>query len=354
MRQRYSLKTLALSGLSILSLAGLVFADGGPQHRAQQAAPIQLGCSGGNVNDRTNVFCCSGTLGALVQSAGGTQYILSNSHVLALSGRGSAGQDISHRGMIDANCAIPAVVADLTSFVAFSSGANCCDAAIAQVRAGQVRTDGAILDVGIPCNTTRTASVGLAVRKSGRTTGFTTGSVSAVGVTISVAYSKRCGQAGGTARTFTNQIGIGPSTFSAGGDSGSVIFDSSNHAVGLLFAGSSSTTFANPIGSVLGSFGVSMVGSSCVGHAIEEPPYTEEELNALLALLEENSARILAKPGILGHGVGLTDDNRLEIVIFVEKLEGLQHTDVTFRGYPVRFHDCGGPIYAACAEAEVK
>jgi hypothetical protein len=354
MSNRQVVKSLFLSGLSLVAIAGGVHADNGPEHRAQQAPPIQLGTSGGNVNDRTRIFCCSGTLGGLVKSAGGTQYILSNSHVLALSGQGSAGQDISHRGMIDANCGVPAVVADLTAFVPFSNGSNCCDAAIAQVRAGQVRTDGAILDIGIPCNTTRTASVGLSVRKSGRTTGFTTGSVSAVGVTVSVAYPKKCGSAGGTARTFTNQIAIGPSSFSAGGDSGSVIFDSSNHAVGLLFAGSSSTTFANPINSVLSSLNVSMVGASCLGHAVENPPYSEEELAEVLALLERNSSRILARPGVLGHGVGLTDDQRLEIVIFVERIEGLQHTDVTFHGYPVRFHDCGGPIYAACAGVEVK
>jgi len=354
MRQRYFVRSLALSALSVLALGGLVLADNGPQHRAQQAPPIQLGTSGGNVNDRTNFFCCSGTLGALVRNGSGTQFILSNSHVLALSGSGSAGQDISHRGMIDANCGIPAVVADLSAFIPFSGGANCCDAAIAATRAGQVRTDGAILDIGIPCNTTRTATVGMSVRKSGRTTGFTTGSVSATNVTINVGYPRRCGANNGPVRTFTGQVAIGPSTFSGGGDSGSCIFDSSNHAVGLLFAGSASTTFANPIGPVLSGLGVSMVGSACLGHPVENPPYTEEEIGALVTLLDQFSGRMLSKPGIVGHGVGLTDDNRLEIVIFVERIDGLQHTPVTFHGYPVRFHDCGGPIYAQCAEADVK
>ena len=52
---------------------------GGTDHKARQARPIQLGVSGGNANDTANGFCCSGTLGALVQR-GGTQFILSNTH----------------------------------------------------------------------------------------------------------------------------------------------------------------------------------------------------------------------------------------------------------------------------------
>ena len=68
-----------------------------------------------------------------------------------------------------------------------------------------------------------------------------------------------------TAR-FDNQIIIIPGTFSAGGDSGSlVVVDSrrtENHhrPVGLLFAGSSLYTIANPIGPVLDAFDVTIDG----------------------------------------------------------------------------------------------
>ena len=51
-------------------------------YQQTQARPISLGTSGGNVNDISHAFCCSGTLGSLV-TKGGTQYILSNNHVLA-------------------------------------------------------------------------------------------------------------------------------------------------------------------------------------------------------------------------------------------------------------------------------
>ena len=96
--------------------------------------------------------------------------------------------------------------------------------------------------------------VGLSVAKSGRTTGFTTGSITSINTSVSVQYTASCGGGGKkTTVTFTNQIVITPGTFSAGGDSGSLIVtnNASHNPVGLLFAGSSSATIANPIGQVL-------------------------------------------------------------------------------------------------------
>src|SRR5687768_13564337 len=55
---------------------------GGADHKARQERPIKLGVSGGNATDVANGFCCSGTLGALVQK-GGSRFILSNTHVFA-------------------------------------------------------------------------------------------------------------------------------------------------------------------------------------------------------------------------------------------------------------------------------
>ncbi len=90
---------------------------------------------------------------------------------------------------------------------------------------------------------TKVATLGMGVRKSGRTTGFTTGTVNLLNATVSVAYGNR------TAR-FTGQIITGP--ISQGGDSGSLIVDAiENKAVGLLFAGSNLSTIFNPIDKVL-------------------------------------------------------------------------------------------------------
>ena len=84
---------------------------------------------------------------------------------------------------------------------------------------------------------------------------MTFGTVDAVNVTVNVAYDN------GTAR-FVNQIVIVPGSFSDSGDSGSLIVtdDGNNNPVGLLFAGSSTHTVANPISAVLARFNVGVGG----------------------------------------------------------------------------------------------
>ena len=121
-----------------------------------------------------------------------------------------------------------------------------------------------ILEIGTVSPTTLDATVGLAVRKSGRTTGLTQGEVSAVDVTVDVQYTKECNKGRQTAR-FVGQIRITPGSFSDGGDSGSLVvedIDNDPRPVGLLFAGGSSSTLANPIGRVLECLGVGFSASS--------------------------------------------------------------------------------------------
>ena len=78
-------------------------------HQAQLATPVSLGSSGGNNNDydisgNQIVDCCGGTLGSLIQTSSGTQYLLSNNHVLARSDQASVGETIVQPGLIDDNC----------------------------------------------------------------------------------------------------------------------------------------------------------------------------------------------------------------------------------------------------------
>ena len=236
----------------------LVRADNGPAHRIAQTFPISLGTSGGNINDRTKAFCYGGTLGALVQNANGTQYILSNNHVLARTNAAKTGEDIIQPGLIDQSpvCAQDSsdAVADLFAFAHIHFKAkgftpeNTVDAAIAAVKSGAVDSSGRILDIGMISNTTLQPVLGLVVKKSGRTTGLTTGSISALDVTVDVSYGS-----GKTAR-FVDQILVTPGSFLDSGDSGSVMvedIDPTPRAVGLLFAGSSSVAIANPIDDVL-------------------------------------------------------------------------------------------------------
>jgi hypothetical protein len=248
---------------------------GGASHTAAQTPPIQLGTSGSPSLDIANGFCCGGTLGSLV-SKGGSQYILSNSHVLcgdvANGGNGrvsTIGDDVIQPGLIDVNCSANGqqVVADLSSLSTLfppNSTPN-VDCAIAQVRSGMVRSDGAILEIGTISSSTVAAFVGQGVKKSGRTTGLTRSSVSGLNATINVGYETECAGTSFT-KTFTGQIVINNkgSRFLNSGDSGSLMVEdvSTNpRAVGLLYAGGSSVAIANPINDVLSHLGATMVGN---------------------------------------------------------------------------------------------
>jgi PKD repeat protein len=101
--------------------------------------------------------------------------------------------------------------------------------------------------------------VGMGVQKYGRTTGHTFGTVAETNVTVAVCIEARGPFSCARAATFVGQFTVTDGSFSAGGDSGSLIVTSSgNNPVGLLFAGSSTRTIANPIQVVLDRFGVTI------------------------------------------------------------------------------------------------
>ena len=111
------------------------------------------------------------------------------------------------------------------------------------------------------------ASLNQGVKKSGRTTGLSTSGISGLNATISVSYENEC--AGGTAftKTFTGQIVVSNrgKRFLNSGDSGSLMVENvttSPRAVGLLYAGSSTSAIANPIGQVLAFVGPKLGGTA--------------------------------------------------------------------------------------------
>jgi hypothetical protein len=293
---------------------------------AQQSPPIKLGTSGSNVKDINASFCCTGTLGSLVQDTSGKLYILSNNHVLARSNAGIAGELIMQRGYVDTVPVCTATgtidVAHLSKFVKlnFSGGNNTVDAAIARIISGQVSSTGRILEIGTLSATTVSPSVGLKVEKSGRTTAFTKGSIAAINVTVNVSGYGPCGLGTKTAK-FVKQFQINSSTFSAGGDSGSLIVTQpatgkKPNPVGLLFAGSSTSTIGNPIKSVLTALSVSFVGSTAE-ESMEAP--TDPELERVSQVKDRYDDYLLSLPGVVGHGVSLSQDGsgRPVIVLFL-------------------------------------
>ena len=325
---------LLLAGLALVSAPLL----GQAANRAKQTPPIQMGTSGGGISDSSSGFCCAGTLGALIRYDGQI-HILSNNHVLARSGLATSGEDTIQPGLIDSNCSSASSnrVADFVGNL-IPLGTRNVDVGIALARAGQVNTTGSIIGIGTPCAATQTATVGLSVRKSGRTTGLTTGTVQATNVSANVGYQRGCGVGQQFAVSYTGQITITPGTFSAGGDSGSLIVsnDGTPNPVGLLFAGSSAVTIANPVGSVVsalatGGHTVSFVGAACKSAAADEAkalgvPAAEVELAKSVQARYEKD--LFTLPGVIGVGVGKTEDkadvSTPALIVYVEGKPGMR------------------------------
>lgn len=202
----------------------------------------------------------AGTLGALVTD-GEDVFILSNNHVLANVNDAMVGDNILQPGSLDGGSDPSDTIGTLAESIAlsFGNGTNAVDAAIALTTHNQVSNVALPwLDSGSYGTPTTTpvaaATPGMSVHKCGRTTGCTTGTVSSISVDVSVCYETRGPRRCVKSAMFTNQIGITDGSFSAGGDSGSLIVNNAADPVGLLFAGSDTMTIANDINVVLNSF----------------------------------------------------------------------------------------------------
>jgi hypothetical protein len=241
-------------------------------HTAKQVPPIQLGTSGGWRYDLANGYCCGGTLGSLIQ-VGSQQRILSNYHVFEadiVSGGNTrvatTGDYVIQPGLIDVGCVATNAQDVATLVVTHSLPNSNVECSSAAVIPGMVSPTGSILEIGVISSQTVAAYIGQPVKKSGRTTGLTRSTVSALNGTVSITYETECAGDVAFTKTFTGQIIIGnkASKFLAGGDSGSLMVedvDVNPRAVGLLFAGSNVSAIANPINEVLAFFGATMVGN---------------------------------------------------------------------------------------------
>jgi hypothetical protein len=236
-----------------------------PTRRCER--PVPIGVSVGHPN------ITAGTIAARVVDGNGNVFALSNNHVLANSNNASIGDPALQPGPYDGGTSADSI-GTLAAFKTISfnysqcdgsptnTNCNTIDAAIALTSTANLGTATLPLDnsYGVPKKTTATVALNQAVKKCGRTTGCTSGNVAEVSVTIDVCFKPRgmffCAS-DGIAR-FVDQIGISPGTFSAGGDSGSLIVNANSNPVGLLFAGSSTRTFANKIGYVLNEFKVNI------------------------------------------------------------------------------------------------
>lgn len=318
-------KGIALvAALAILLTYNLAVADGPPgrEHRLQQSPPIRLGTSGFNLND----VCGAGTLGLLViRAAPFYAFILSNNHVIARTNQGRPGDPIVHRAPLDT---VPACsnagnfkVAALSDFriIKCDGSDNLVDAAIAGIIPGKVNTRGFILDIGPPSNITIPPAVGLAVQKSGRTTGLTEGRISMTDVTVMIPYPG-CGVA-----KFVHQIEWVGVPACLPGDSGSLLVTDAvrrvrQNPVGLVFAGNGTGTvcLANPIRTVLQTFGVGFLLALDQKPGDESPqvePVPDPAVEFVSGVKDRYDDYLLHLPGAVGTGVAYAADGSGKVVI---------------------------------------
>jgi hypothetical protein len=360
-----------------------------PGNQNAQSGAIQLGTSGGNANDSSTnttthtITCCGATLGSLV-TRGATQYILSNTHVLARSDIAQIGDPIIQPGLIDtATCTTSGArtVANLSAFYNLETGAPPkIDAAIAQIVAGNVDSGGNILYLGATADANGVpvpgaphagsgvgATLGMGVAKSGRSTGLTCSTVVAVAVNVNaVQYQKGCGTGTTFSVNYTNQVDIGGGSFSAQGDSGSLIVSQgSADPVALLFAGSDTDTVGNPVGTVLNFFAsggnnVTFVGGGAhavIGCSLPNKPaaasstqaaatVAPEAMQNAAAVRDAHAPELLARPEVQAVGVGASRDNPHEAVILFFVTAGQPRSNIPAQVDGVRTRILEGTLFA--------
>jgi hypothetical protein len=357
-----------------------------PNQNAQNL-PVELGTSGGNVDDRSGRFCCAGTLGSLL-TRNGSFYILSNNHVLARSDQATPGEPISQPGIIETNCSTAgtSTVANLTSFVNLQASGTHVDAAIALIVPGAVDLTGNILSLGGtatggtpdsgPPHQGRgiLASVGTPVAKSGRTTGLTCSTVATTNLSTSVSYQTQCNGGTSFSVTYKNQIAVAGSGFSAGGDSGSLIVDQlTADPVALLYGGSDTETVGNPVGEVLTALAdqqgnqPSFVGSASAHQVIgcTLPGAAVKAAQAVIAvdaasIAQAQRARDLHAPELLANsyiyavGVAASVDRPGEAAVLIIVNPGQEPTPLpaTIEGVATRIVAMNGPAPHGILEFE--
>lgn len=173
----------------------------------------------------------------------GRYYILSNNHVLANSNNSRIGDPILQPGRFDGGTYPGDLIGRLARYVPIkfhtptTRPLNYVDAAIAEGNfhdlSREVYWGGYVKDLYTA------PKVNDIVQKTGRTTGFTTGKVTNINGTVDVNYGS------GRIARFRNQIIT--TRMGAPGDSGSLVMNRDEAAMGLLFAGSSTRTIINNI-----------------------------------------------------------------------------------------------------------
>ncbi|NLM97937.1 MAG: hypothetical protein GX175_10095 [Halanaerobiaceae bacterium] len=247
------------------------------QDRTKKLRPARPGVSIGHYK------VSAGTFGAVVRDKKtGTPLILSNNHVLAnisngIDNRARKGDPILQPGTYDDGRTPGDIIGYLERFVPIHSSegrpdcgvaisiekavnfflhlfrnnynfrlfkdgeTNLVDCAVAKT-AGDGLIASKMIEIGDVLGVTE-PEINMEVKKSGRSSGLTKGRIVAIEATLTVNMNET------DTAVFEDQFITTP--LSKPGDSGSLILDMNNNAVGLLFAGSEKATVCNRISNVL-------------------------------------------------------------------------------------------------------
>ena len=290
----------------------------------------------------------AGTFGCVVRDrATGDRLILSNNHVLANSNDAAVGDPIVQPGTVDGGrvpddtiahlerfcpidfgtsppvCGLAMTVANVANALADLLGSghrfqvyqsnpaavNLVDAALARpVKATDILDE--ILDIGVADGTTA-ATLGMSVRKSGRTTELTSGRIVVLDATVDISYGP------GRVARFERQIVT--SAMSQGGDSGSLLVAADSlKAVGLLFAGSDQATVHNPVQLVLDCLEVDIPTAQAAAAA------GPDALARVEAVRRAHESELLSKANVVGVGTGFRQKggqptDEVAVVVMVKK-----------------------------------
>ncbi|MFD7630973.1 hypothetical protein ACFV7Q_33960 [Streptomyces sp. NPDC059851] len=190
----------------------------------------------------------AGTLGgAFFDNANGEDMILSNWHVLCRRTTCQADDLATQPGDEDKQTVTSGDVVARLHRTAFTDRV---DAAVARLTGARFLLPellglAPISGLGFPV-------IGSTVRKSGRSTGVTSGLVTAIDADVTVEITD-VGHF-----SFLDQIAVGGLGIGDRGDSGSLVVDESNRIIGLVFAGADSHIICNQIAFVLAALDINL------------------------------------------------------------------------------------------------
>jgi hypothetical protein len=282
----------------------------GSAERQGEVSPLVGGISlSAYVRRGMGIYPYAGTLGMVTYD----NKILSNAHVIAIDeeagGFLNTGTPIIQPGSYDGGTLDDRVGA-LEAYIPIDfapNAKNYADAAIGSIDGGVEASPGGQFYEGgnYWIEGWTEVSRGDIVRKSGYTTGVTTGRVTRTNATVLVSY-------GDKSALFVDQIVVTQDnwSFAAPGDSGSAV-DKDGEFVGLLFAGSENSAVINKAGHIIDGLGIavepltgqySLTITTTPGGSVTEPGEGMSLHGA------QEVVALVAQPDLHWHFVGWTGD----------------------------------------------